>query len=357
MSIVNKDTFEQRKKSLNLTNKAISEMAGVTETTIGKIKKDNQNLQANTVTKIAKVLKLTTEQLISPPEASSQKRWFERFGDECLSGASIIYDVPESWIIEHAGLFFTLLAEQSLAQRGEKAQQCLSDFKALDNKIFLRDKDFNPTFASDDHLNAIHAELEAIEKKDLSGPIVADRNQNAHFMNFLCELERTTTSDFQMYDAEEWDKETNEYKEEGVVLEDLSYYLGVTSDAKWKLLPDASDSDQEKARTIIEDNYILSKIPTRLRSKDRIDDLIKWAFQWEENKINELLPEHSNKKQNDRRVFAKAIFKKYFSVVAYKFSEFASRPDALADYIIKEHEELVSKGTHEAFDFEENSNA
>ena len=41
MPIINKDTFEQRKKSLNLTNKAISEMAEVTETTVGKIKKDN----------------------------------------------------------------------------------------------------------------------------------------------------------------------------------------------------------------------------------------------------------------------------------------------------------------------------
>ena len=355
MPIINKDTFEQRKKSLNLTNKAISEMAVVTETTVGKIKKDNQNLLAHTVTKIAKALKLTTEQLTSPPEPTSENDLFKKFGNEYLSGASILYNVPESWIIEHASLFFTILAEQSLEQRREKAQQCLSDFKALDNSIFSRDDNFF-TSATDDYLDAIHRELEAIEEKDLSGPRDETKNQNAHFINFLCEFEGINT-EIELYDAEEWNPETKTSNELGAKIEDLSYYLGTPGDALWKLLPDINDSDQEMARKIIQDSYILSKIPTRLRSKDRIDDLVKWAFQWEENSINELLPEHSNKKLNDRRIFAKAIFKKYFSVSSYKFSEFASRPDAFADFIITRHEELVLEGRHETFSLEENSNA
>jgi len=119
MPIINKDTFEQRKKSLNLTNKAISEMAEVTETTVGKIKKDNQNLQAHTVTKIAKALKLTTEQLTSPPEPTSENGLFKKFGNEYLSGASILYNVPESWIIEHASLFL-LYWQSSLLSNAEK---------------------------------------------------------------------------------------------------------------------------------------------------------------------------------------------------------------------------------------------
>ena len=55
MPIINKDTFEQRKKKKGFTNKYIAEAAGVTETTVGRIKK-GQNLQPHTVTKIANVL-------------------------------------------------------------------------------------------------------------------------------------------------------------------------------------------------------------------------------------------------------------------------------------------------------------
>jgi len=358
MPIINKDTFEQRKKNLNLTNKAISEMAEVTETTVGKIKKDNQNLQAHTVTKIAKALKLTTEQLTSPPEPTSENGLFKKFGNEYLSGASILYNVSESWIIEHASLFFTILAEQSLEQRRKKAEQCLSDFKALDNSIFSRDVDFW-TSATDDYLDAIHRELEAIEEKDLSGPRDETKNQNAHFINFLCET-ANGVMDIEIYDAQTDDADTDSYTEQGADLEYLSYYLGVSQDALSKLLPiDYDDSDEYpfQAHQIISINELLPEIPKRLRSKNRRDDLIKWVFQWEENKINELLPEHSNKKQNDRRIFAKAIFKKYFTVGSYFWMGFESKPDALADYIIKEHEELVSKGTHEAFNFEEYSNA
>ena len=350
MPIINKDTFEQRKKSLNLTNKAISEMAEVTETTVGKIKKDNQNPQAHTVTKIAKAIKLTTEQLTSPPEPTSENGLFKKFGNEYLSGASILYNVSESWIVEHASLFFTILAEQSLEQRRKKAEQCLSDFKALDNSIFSRDEDFW-TSATDDYLDAIHRELKAIEEKDLSGPRDETKNQNAHFINFLIE---NGVIDMEIYDALTYDEDTASYTEQGADLEDLFYYLPVSNDATDKLLPIDTEF---QAYQIISINELLSEIPKRLRSKNRRDDLVKWVFQWEENKINELLPEHSNKKQNDRRIFAKAIFKKYFTVGSYFWMGFESKPDALADYIIKEHEELVSKGTHEAFDFEENSNA
>ena len=353
MPIINKDTFEQRKKSLNLTNKAISEMAVVTETTVGKIKKDNQNLLAHTVTKIAKALKLTTEQLTSPPEPTFENDLFKKFGNEYLSGASILYNVPESWIIEHASLFFTILAEQSLEQRREKAQQCLSDFKALDNSIFSRDDNFF-TSATDDYLEAIHRELKAIEEKDLSGPRDETKNQNAHFINFLIENE---VIDMEIFDAQTYDKDTASYTEQGADLEDLVYYLPVSLDAVWKLLPGYPDSDQELARNIIQNNDLLPKIPKRFRSKNRVDGLVKWAFQWEENRINELLPEHSNKTLNDRRIFAKAILKKYFSVGSYLFFELRSKPDELAEDIIKRHEKRVLEGTHEAFDFEENSNA
>jgi len=354
MPIINKDTFEQRKKSLNLTNKAISEMAEVTETTVGKIKKDNQNLQAHTVTKIAKVLNLTTEQLISPPEASSQKKWFDRYGECCLSGASILYNVPEKWIIEHAGLFFSILAEQSLAERGKKAQQCLSDLNALDDKLFLRDNYFDPDTARDPYLEAIHEELEAIEKKDLSGPRDESRDQNAHFINFLFE-----NSGVEIFDAKKWDADTQTNVELGADLEYLDYYLEVPNDAISKLLPEYSDSDQLNARDIIEKNYLLSKIPTRLRSKDRVDDLVKWVFQWKENKINEFLPEHSNKTLNDRRILAKARLREDNSINYIEHYEQMqpTKPDALADYIIKNHEKEVLERKNKSVDLEENSDA
>ncbi|MDE0784513.1 MAG: hypothetical protein OSB34_15210 [Planktomarina sp.] len=357
MPIINIDTFEQSKKVLNLTNKAIADAARITETTVGRIKY-NKNLQARSVAEIAKTLKLTTEQLTSPPEPTSGKGWFTKFGSDYLSGASIMYNVPENWIVEHAGLFFTLLAEQSLDQRNEKAKQCLADFEALDQTLLLRDRYFNPGSASNDHLDAIHRELQAVQRKDLSAPQDETRHQNAHFINFLCGLERTTTADFEMYDAEEWDAETQTYIEQGVDIENLSYNLGVSFDAKWKLLPDAEDPDQDIARAIIEENYIISKIPNRLRSADRADDLVKWALKWKENAINELLPEHPEKDVNDRRVLAKSLEKTYSqSIWSLLFHAESDRPDDIANYLIQQHEGRVSEGKREEFDLEESSNA
>jgi len=352
MPIINKDTFEQRKKKKGFTNKYIAEAAGVTETTVGRIKK-GQNLQPHTVTKIANVLNLAAEQLLSPPEASSEKRSHQRYGEQCLSSASIVFNVPESWILEHAGMFFTILAEQSLAQRREKAMQCLSDFNALDNSIVSRDEDF-PTYATDYYLEAISRELDAIEAKDLTGPRDESKNQNAHFINFFNE-----TAGFETFDCYQWDADTQTNVEIGANLEDLDYYFGLEHEAMYKLLPKYSDSDQSNAREIIEENNLLPKIPTRLRSKDRVDDLIKWVFQWKENRINEFLPEHSNKTLNDRRIWAKEILKKSNSINYIEHSKHMqpTKPDALADYIIKQHEEKVLERKNKTVDLEENSDA
>tara|TARA_B100000780_G_C21071345_1_gene431129 strand:+ start:275 stop:1348 length:1074 start_codon:yes stop_codon:yes gene_type:complete len=357
MPIINIDTFEQSKKVLNLTNKAIADAARITETTVGRIKY-NKNLQARSVAEIAKTLKLTTEQLTSPPEPTSGKGWFTKFGSNYLSAASIMYNVPENWIVDHAGLFFTLLAEQSLDRRSEKAKQCLADFEALDKTLLMRDRYFEPDSASGDHLDAIHRELQAIQRKDLSGPRDETRDQNAHFINFLCELEHTTTADFEMENAEEWDAETQTYIEQGVDIDNLSYDLGVKFDAKWKLLPDEEDPDQHIARNIIEENYILSKIPNKLRSPDRADDLVKWVLKWQENTVDKLLPEHPKKDVNDRRVLAKSIMKKYnrgFWLMAWDAG--SEQPDDIANYVIQLHEKGVPDGSRKELDLEESSDA
>jgi hypothetical protein len=250
-------------------------------------------------------------------------------------------------------MFFTILAEQSLAQRREKAMQCLSDFNALDNSIFSRDEDFW-TSATDDYLEAISRELDAIEAKDLTGPRDESKNQNAHFINFFNEI-----AGFETFDCYQWDADTQTDVEIGANLEDLDYYFGLEAEAINKLLPKYSDSDQSIARDIIEKNYLLPKIPTRLRSKDRVDDLVKWIFQWRENRINEFLPEHSNKTLNDRRIYAKEILKKWNSVNAIEHNKHMhpTKPDALADYIINQHEKMELESKNKTVDLEENSDA
>lgn len=357
MPIINEATFEQRKKALNLTNKAIAEAARVTETTVGKIK-NHKNLQNRSVQEIAKALKLTTEQLTSPPEPIADKGWYSEYGSDYRSAASILYNVPEHWIADHAGLFFILLAEQSLQQRSEKAQQCLTDFKSLNNKLFLRDENFNPDLASDDYLDAIYRELDAIEQKDLSGPRDKTRNQNSHFINFLCELEDTWAAEFEMYDAQDWDTNTQTYVERGAEIENLSYYLGVSFDATWKLLPDEQDNSQHQARNIIIDNNILHKIPPRLRTPERADDLVKWVFRWYNNTINELLPEHPEKSKNDHRMVAKSILKETYSIptlTSYYLKN--SQPDNIAEYVIENHENRVAEAPTEDENCGENSDA
>ena len=355
MPVINPDTFKHYQQIRGLTNKSIAEAARVTETTVGKIKK-RKKLQARIVKEIANVLKISVEEITSPlePNLNSTDRMLG--ADDYLSSASIIYNVSESWIVQHAPLFFTLLAEQSLQQRKDKVKKCLADLKSLDNKILMRDKYFDQESASNVYLDVIYREFEAIEQKNLAAPQDESRNQNAHFINFLCELEGT--ADLQLFDAEEYDTDSKNTLELGANVEDLSYFLGVSMDAGWKLLPDDQDPDQDKARKIIQHNYIVSKIPLRLRTPDRADDLVKWTFQWLDNTCNELLPEHPEKAINDRRSLAKSILKTYTDRISgLKYRGKTDKQIDIADWVIQDHETRVSETTFGNVGSEENSDA
>jgi transcriptional regulator with XRE-family HTH domain len=311
MPIVNIQTYEKRRKKLRLTAKEIAFRAQVTETTVGKIKK-GKNLQNYPVEKIAGVLSMTVEQITSPPEEDiSNEKENKFYNDDDLIAASILYNVPASWILEHAALFFQILAEQMFLQRTIKVKQLEKEFEALDSQMPYKDdlidgwKEF--------YLEGINEELRAISRKDLSGPRDAKRSQNAKFINFLRETGEDLLGDFEIYDAFQWDAKSKLEIEQGAELSNISYRSELRLEASSRLLStllEAGCDRASEAEDIIDSQYLLSKIPIRLRTPDRAEELVDWVLQWRDGAYDALLSETQDEEKNQKRALVKAALKK-----------------------------------------------
>jgi transcriptional regulator with XRE-family HTH domain len=361
MPIINQDTYEQRKKRLNFTAKAIADEAGVTEATVGNIKK-GKNLRVHSVKKIAGVLKCTIEQLTSPPDETFK---IDREESDYLCAASIMYNVPENWIVRHAALFFTILAQQSLKQRGEKAVKLRNDFEALDDEILSRDEFTTWDGAKYEYLHSIEKELMAIGQGDLSGPKDEEKNQNAHFVNFLIELQ--DTAGFEIQDASGF------YEQDGWELSGLTYHLSVFDDALDKMLPEVicyDDTDkvihrsQHLAKKIIDEYGLIQDVPKSLRNSKRANDLVKWTFEWIVERYNNELLENQEKRPDERRLAAKKRYNDFFTwaaqwavVDATEFFFESDHPDKIATYVIPTYEKTPNRDANKDSNFMENSNA
>jgi transcriptional regulator with XRE-family HTH domain len=278
MPLINVETFERRRQKLRLTAKEIAHQARVTETTVGKVKKGSK-LNTRTVEQIAKALSLTFEEITSPPAATSTaQNGMDDLDKEYLAAASILYGVPQSWILKHSVLFFTILAEQFLSQRKEKAEKWLNDFSLLDG--LYPSKDEWTDSRKEEYIEAAQDELNAISNYDLSGPRDTSKNQNARFINFLDE-------NFNV-EGEMLDTHYKDGSERKCELLDLCYYLLIQNQAVDKLLPfigPDQDPDgwihRENARDYF-DGYLhngsLNDIPAKLLDPHRRDDLEQWVL-------------------------------------------------------------------------------
>jgi transcriptional regulator with XRE-family HTH domain len=315
MSIINNDTFEKRRKTLGLTKKEIANQAQIREATVGKIKK-GKNLSESSVSKIAKFLGLTVEQISNPPDVDTERqRGSKIFNNEELTAASILYNVSESWIVDHAPLFFVILAEKMFAERKTNLEQWEKDFKALDNAIPFKDE------SSEDwksfYLEGIEKERQAIEQNDLSGPRDASQNQNAKFINFLKKEAEPIINDFEVFDAFEYDPVSKKEIELGAELSSFNYYTALRLEVSDHLLSGllASDlcSDQYvEVQSFLDRTYILSEIPRRLRTPDRAKELVDWVLQFQQNsheELEKLLPESWDEETNQKRARIKSFLK------------------------------------------------
>ena len=340
MPIINSETFEKRRKKLRLTAKEIAFRAQVTETTVGKIKK-NKNLQNYPVEKIAEVLSMSVEQITNPPDEDlSITKNTKLYNDDDLIAASILYNVSASWILEHSALFFHILAQKMFTERLIKVKKLEKDFESLDNEMPYKDELIDGW--KEFYLEGINEERRAISRNNLSGPRDTEQNQNAKFINFLSEIGEELLDDFEMYDAFAWDSNAKKHIEKGAELSNMIYYTGLREQASFHLLGKLLGPEEGRAREavrIITTQQLLHEIPIRLRTPDRAEELVDWVIQWRDNAYETLLQDTLDEEINHKRSLMKAALKQdaewEFSNIYHNLKQ--GPIDDVVDSFIKKH--------------------
>ncbi len=154
----------------------LAKQSGITERTIQRLEKEPQPSQKKTLNRLAKALGVEqgvlTGELPLPPsdKASASDPEPVQIGAQIAPKARLAYDlikrrygVTTSQMINMAPLFFTLLAEGSLAWRRKKLQEAIEAISRLD--------DCGGHFAGSGAVaqNAYELEEESVEKVDLFG--------------------------------------------------------------------------------------------------------------------------------------------------------------------------------------------
>ena len=195
-------------------------------------------------------------------------------------------------------------------QRLTKVQKFERDFESLDSEMPYKDELINSW--KEFYLEGINEERRAINSNDLSGPRDTNQNQNAKFINFLSETGEEFLPDFEMYDAFDWDSNAKQSIEQGAELSNMIYWSGLRQEASHHLLDKLLRLEYgraDEAKRIIESQYLLHKIPIRLRTPDRAEELVDWVIQWRDSAYETVLPDTLDEETNHKRTLMKAALK------------------------------------------------
>ena len=285
------DRLRELRTAKNLSRKRLQDLSRVSVRTIQRLEDPvgaNTTPRGNTVDRLAKALQVDpgvlTGEMPLPSGGTAPAPVPQRFqiGAEIAPKARLGYDlvkrrygVSATELINMAPLFFTLLAECSLARRHEKLEEACEALGRLDqmgdevgHSIFLR--------ATTVALNAHAVEDESIAKADLFGEHLLDDSQDA-FVNEP--FDASTENPF----ATHLRKLAADLDRPGIV--DVRHD-GLSYGAPWSRFPDYDlcndeiknvTNDSRDARTALEIGRVrLSEIPGELKGEDSAEERAAW---------------------------------------------------------------------------------
>ena len=286
------DRLRRLRKAKKLSRATLAERSKVSERTIQRLELENESgrIQTNrkdTLEYLAKALSVEEGVLTGEapfPDASNKAPEPERVqvGALVAPKARLAYDlikrrygVSTTEIINMAPLFFTLLAEGSLARRREKLKEAREVIGRLDE---LGEESGHQIFmgATTVALNADTAEEDSIAKADLFGEQLLDDSQGT----FVDEaFDPSTENPFASY-LRRLAADLDRHSVVKVEHDDLSY------GAPWLKFPDYDLCDDEldntangspDARRALETGYArLSEIPEELIGEDAAKERAAW---------------------------------------------------------------------------------
>ena len=293
---INPERLRRLRKAKKLSRAALAERSKVSERTIQRLENESDRTQANrehTLECLAKVLGVEEGVLTGdaplpdankPPEPERVQ-----IGAQVAPKARLAYDlikrrygVSTTEILNMAPLFFTLLAEGSLARRHEKLEEAREAIGRLDE---LGEESGHQIFmgATTVALNANRAEEDSIAKADLFGEQLFDES----YTNLVDPFDPSTENPFAGY-IRRLAADLDRPSVVKVDHDDLSY------GAPWLRFPDYDLCEDElddttsgspDARRALETGFArLSDIPGELGGEDAGKERATWL----ENRLPEI---------------------------------------------------------------------
>jgi len=173
---INVETLRGLMKSAGLNQRTLAARARISEKTVSRLLNTGTQPRANSVTRIAKALRVEPEDLMTPPSGLESERegrlpYRAAIDSDNYNFVEARYGVPVDALIDMAPLLFTVLAEMILAERREDLKRFEAEleraFGAL--PLSLTGLDYDCIDEGRDKIaSAIAREKAAIEARDLA---------------------------------------------------------------------------------------------------------------------------------------------------------------------------------------------